>query len=103
MYYRGLLNSAAKTRGQLNNASMIQGVTVVAAKKIMNRKWSQLRGSQKAFIVVASIAQITLQVAALRDIARRPAAQINGSKLGWVAASFINFAGPLAYFAKGRR
>ena len=42
-------------------------------------------------------------LAALADLRRRPAEQINGSKRLCVAASFVNFAGPIAYFAFGRK
>jgi hypothetical protein len=36
------------------------------------------------------------------DLRRRPAAQINGSKRLWVAASFVNSLG-IAYFVFGRK
>lgn len=41
--------------------------------------------------------------AALLDLRRRPAARVRGSKKWWAAASLVNFVGPLAYFAFGRR
>lgn len=47
--------------------------------------------------------QIGLQAAALIDIARRPASEINGGERKWVALSFVNFVGPIAYFVKGRK
>ncbi len=47
--------------------------------------------------------QLSLLAAALVDIWRRPADQIRGPKRLWVGLSFINFAGPLSYFAIGRR
>ena len=46
---------------------------------------------------------MSLQIAALVDIRRRPAEQIKGRKAAWVAVSFINTFGPLAYFKFGRR
>lgn len=69
----------------------------------MKKQWKELSKVRRCMIVAAGVLQLTLQAAALRDIARRSPAQVNGSKAGWVAASFINFAGPLAYFAKGRK
>ncbi|MFD1375365.1 PLD nuclease N-terminal domain-containing protein [Micrococcus antarcticus] len=42
-------------------------------------------------------------VAALRDLYKRPAEQVKGPKPAWAAASMINFLGPIAYFAFGRR
>ncbi|HWV86351.1 MAG TPA: PLD nuclease N-terminal domain-containing protein [Capillimicrobium sp.] len=67
------------------------------------KQWSDLSPGQRAAIVGAGIVQVGLLVAALVDIRRRPAKQINGPKGAWVAASFVNYAGPLAYFAFGRK
>jgi hypothetical protein len=46
-----------------------------------------------------------LLAAALADIYRRPAEEINGSKWLWSAAALVNFMGigPIAYFAFGRK
>ena len=67
------------------------------------KRWSELTPPQRAIVVVAGIAQLTLHVAALADLRRRPDGQVNGPKAMWVALSFVNFVGPLAYFAFGRR
>jgi len=47
--------------------------------------------------------QFGLLFAALADIRKRPAEQINGSKALWTGLAFINFIGPIAYFVKGRK
>lgn len=65
--------------------------------------WNELSPPQRATIVGAGLVQISLTIAALRDLRRRPAEQVKGRKSLWVAASFVNFVGPLAYFAFGRR
>jgi hypothetical protein len=47
-----------------------------------------------------------LKAAALADLARRPATEVNGSKTLWaLAITLINAAGmvPIAYFVYGRR
>jgi hypothetical protein len=49
-------------------------------------------------VVFLVVVQIALLVAALADIRRRPADNINGSKKLWVGLSFINFVGSIAYF-----
>jgi hypothetical protein len=54
-------------------------------------------------IVVLGAVQLGLQVAALRDLHRRSDRQVRGSRRLWVAASFVNFLGPVAYFLAGRR
>jgi hypothetical protein len=71
----------------------------------MGRKksWSELSGGKRASIVVASIVQIALTVAGYRDLAKRSADEVEGSKLAWGVAMLVNWVGPLAYFAKGRK
>jgi hypothetical protein len=47
-----------------------------------------------------------LKIAALADLARRPPAQVRGSKLRWASAiTLVNSLGtiPVAYFVYGRR
>lgn len=65
------------------------------------KQWSDLSAGQQAAVTVAGVVQFGLLGAALTDLSRRRAAQINGSKPLWVAAVFVNFFGPLAYFARG--
>jgi hypothetical protein len=57
-------------------------------------------------IVVAGAIDGVLRLAALIDLARRPATEVRGSKSKWAAAvTLINSLGavPIAYFALGRR
>jgi hypothetical protein len=70
-----------------------------------NKKWSDLTPGQKAPLVFRGIVQMALLAAALADIYRRPAEEINGSKWLWGAAAFANFMGigPVSYFAFGRK
>jgi Phospholipase_D-nuclease N-terminal len=67
------------------------------------KRWSELSGRQQATIVAAAVVQQALAAATLWDLRRRPSAEIRGSKQLWVAAAFVNFIGPLAYFTVGRR
>lgn len=67
------------------------------------KRWSDLTPAQQAGVVVLGAAQIGLQAYVLTDIARRDPRQINGNKAAWVAASFLNFIGPVAYIVKGIR
>ncbi len=67
------------------------------------KRWEKLSPRQRGGIVVAGAVQLALLSAALVDLWRRPRAQVRGSKRCWAAASFINFVGPLAYFAFGRK
>lgn len=57
---------------------------------------------KKVFIAIAAI-EFTAKLFALRDIHRRPAEQVRGSKRLWRMAMAINFFGPASYYAFGRR
>ena len=72
---------------------------VMATKK----KWSELCSRSRRLIVVTGVVEVTLLVATLIDIKRRPADQIKGSKRMWTALAFVNIVGPIAYFTFGRR
>ena len=66
------------------------------------KSWSDLSVVSRWRIVILGIVQLGLQFVALRDLLKRPAANVRGSKGAWAAASFINFLGPIAYLALGR-
>jgi hypothetical protein len=69
-------------------------------------KWDELSPRKRRLVIVGSALEGALKIAALVDLARRPAADVRGSKLGWAAAiTLINSLGavPIAYFTYGRR
>jgi len=65
--------------------------------------WNSLTTPQKAAIALAGTVQAGLFAAAWTDLNGRSDARLNGSKAVWRAALFLNFVGPLAYFAAGRQ
>ena len=67
------------------------------------KRWSELSSGQRRGVVLSGVVQVTLLIAALLDIWRRPEEEIRGSKRLWTAAAFVNFIGPLSYFIFGRR
>ena len=67
------------------------------------KRWQDLTDTQKIAIILLSILQLMLLIAALWNIYRRSADQINGSKSLWTVAAFVNFIGPIAYFIWGRK
>ncbi|HEY4568485.1 MAG TPA: hypothetical protein VIH10_03440 [Kribbella sp.] len=72
----------------------------------MMKRWADLTPRSRRFVVVAAVVEAVLKVAALVDLARRPAAEVNGSKVRWaLVITLVNSLGaaPLAYFAYGRR
>ena len=66
------------------------------------RSWKDLTPSQRTAVLVLGSVQLSLAATAWADLARRPARQVNGSKLRWALIIAINFVGPLAYFRWGR-
>jgi len=68
----------------------------------MNDFGSLSRTQQTALIGLGAV-EVALLVAALVDIRRRPAEEINGTKRAWRLVSLVNLVGPLAYFTFGRR
>jgi hypothetical protein len=70
------------------------------------RRWSDLSERNRKLIIAAGIVDVTLRIAALIDIKRRPASQIRGRKGLWaVVVAVVNSAGvlPTSYFLFGRR
>ena len=68
--------------------------------------WSDLSERSRKLIIAAGIIDVTLRIAALIDIKRRPASQIRGRKGLWAAVvAVVNSAGvlPVSYFLFGRR
>jgi phospholipase D-like protein len=58
---------------------------------------------QKRTIVVGGALEAVMTLAALRDLAKRPAGQVRGPKAVWVLSFVVQPIGPIAYFAVARR
>ena len=67
------------------------------------KRWAELSPRQQAATLTAASVQLSLAATAWVDLARRPAAAVNGRKAFWACVIAINFVGPLAYFRWGRR
>jgi hypothetical protein len=70
------------------------------------RRWSELDERTRRLIVAGAVVDGALKIAALADLARRPARQVRGKKGVWaVVLVLANSVGavPLAYFRFGRR
>ena len=65
------------------------------------KTWKELSPMAKFGTVTAALVQLSLLVAAQRDISRRPAEEIRGSKALWRVATLVNFVGPGSYFTFG--
>jgi hypothetical protein len=72
----------------------------------IREQWSDLSPPARGLLIAAAVTDVTLRVAALIDITRRPASQIRGPKWAWAAVvAVVNSAGvlPVTYFALARR
>ena len=65
------------------------------------KTWKELSPTAKFGTITAALVQLSLLVAAQRDISRRPAEQIRGGKTLWRLATLVNFVGPGSYFTFG--
>jgi len=79
-----------------------QGAAAMATKK-KKKSWKEMPPAARVGTVMAAIVQLSLLVAAQRDISRRPAEQIRGNKAVWRMVTLLNFVGPASYFAFGRK
>ena len=67
------------------------------------QRWRELSERQQTAILVAASVQLSLAATAWADLATRPPELVNGRKAVWAAVIGVNFFGPIAYFARGRR
>ncbi|MFK0004171.1 PLDc N-terminal domain-containing protein [Paenarthrobacter sp. NPDC090522] len=67
------------------------------------KSWRDMSTGQRVMLMISGAVNLTLLIAAQRNLAKTPEAQIRGKKVLWRAASFINFFGPVSYFLFGRR
>ena len=71
----------------------------------MATRWSDLSPRSRRLILIGGAFEGLLKIAALVDLARRPRAEVRGSKARWAAAIVLtNSLGvvPVAYFVYGR-
>jgi hypothetical protein len=73
---------------------------------VAGRRWSDLSERSRRTILIGVLLEGIFKIAALVDLARRPAAGIRGRK--WVWATVVTVvnafgAAPLAYFRFGRK
>ena len=67
------------------------------------RRWRELSDCQQTALLVLVSVQLSLTATAWADLARRPAALVNGRKDVWATLIGVSSIGPIAYFVRGRR
>ncbi len=65
--------------------------------------WSDLSANRQRVICAVGLVELALTGVALRDLARRPAAQVHGPKAAWALGCLVQPVGPVAYLVAGRR
>jgi hypothetical protein len=68
-----------------------------------NKRWSDRSRAQRTAIVLGAIFELIMTTLALRDLKRRPAAQVRGPKALWGLVCFVQPVGPISYLLMGRR
>jgi hypothetical protein len=69
--------------------------TAVDRESRRKKRWSDCSPQQRIAIVLGAIAELIMTTIALRDLARRAAKQVRGSKLLWVLTFFVQPIGPI--------
>jgi len=71
----------------------------VAPKK----RWDDFTPAQKAAIVLGASAELIITSIALRDLVRRPRAEVRGSKMLWLMGLSVQPIGAPLYLIYGRK
>jgi len=66
------------------------------------KSWAEMTKAQRAAVVVGGVLELAATAVTLRDLSRRPASQVRGPKMLWVAACVVQPFGPMAYWMYGR-
>lgn len=67
------------------------------------REWKDLTSNQKMLVCIFGVLEFGLLIAALWVFARRSPDEVRGPRKMWFGLVFINWIGPICYFAFGRK
>ncbi len=70
---------------------------------MQNDPGKNVSNARRVMAVIQFMIQTGLLLAALADITRRPAEEINGDKRRWFAFLFTPYIGPIGYLMFGRK
>ena len=77
--------------------------TVERVARKRKTRWSELGPVARVAIVVGSAAELVVTAVALRDLVRRPSAEVRGRKGLWGLGLFVQPVGSPLYLLAGRR
>ena len=67
------------------------------------KRWSELSRPARTAIVIGAGLELLVTTIALRDLIRRPADEVRGSKVLWFLGCFVQPIGSPLYLVVGRR
>jgi hypothetical protein len=70
---------------------------------MQKKRWADLSAVQRTGVIVGATIQFGLLVAGLWDVAHRQDDEVRGDRRFWRGFMFVNWIGPIAYFAYGRK
>jgi hypothetical protein len=73
---------------------------------VVMKRWTELSPGSRRLIIAGGVWEGVLKIAALINLARRPASEVRGSRMRWaLVVTLVNSVGavPIAYFVYGRR
>ena len=70
---------------------------------MQKKSWADFSALQKIGIIVMGTIQMGLLVAGLWDVAHRKPEEVRGDRRFWAGFMFVNWIGPITYFAYGRK
>ncbi len=73
------------------------------SSSVRKRSWSDLSPTSRAGVIALALAELVLTTVAMRDLKRRPRAQVRGPKWLWRLVAVVQPVGPIAYMVLGRR
>ncbi len=70
---------------------------------MQKKRWADLSAPQRIGVIIAATIQFCLLVGGLWDLWHQKPEDVRGDRRFWTGFMFVNWIGPIAYFAYGRR
>jgi hypothetical protein len=70
---------------------------------MQKKRWADLSAMQRIGILIGATIQFGLLAGGLWDLAHRKPDEVRGDRRFWAGFMFVNWIGPVSYFAYGRK